>query len=55
MKELIENWNFDKLIKDNAARQENSRKGADKVDGSAVHFDEFSNFSRCIWKLDSEA
>jgi hypothetical protein len=55
MKNIIDSWNDYMQNSVIAMRAESSRKEADKVDGRAQHTAEFSNFSRCVWKLESEA
>ncbi len=55
MKNIIDSWNEYLQNSASAMRPEGPRKEADKVDGRAQHTAEFSNFSRCVWKLESEA
>lgn len=55
MQNIIDMFNVEKYTRGSTDRNENPRKEADKVDGGAAHGAEFSNFSRCVWKLDSEA
>ena len=55
MKNIIDSCNDYMQDSANIMRAESPRKEADKVDGRDKHAAEFSNFSRCVWKLESEA